>query len=70
MAYEIKYRSDNEMKDSGIEWLGKIPKEWEVKLIKYLITSNDGGVWGDEPTGVSGIPVLRSTEITHDGEWN
>jgi type I restriction enzyme S subunit len=35
MAYEIKYRSDNEMKDSGIEWLGKIPKEWEKKNIFY-----------------------------------
>ncbi len=24
------------MKDSGIEWLGEIPKHWEVKKIKYL----------------------------------
>ena len=23
------------MKDSGIEWIGKIPKGWEVKKIKY-----------------------------------
>ena len=26
-----------EMKDSGIEWLGKIPKHWEVKKIKQLL---------------------------------
>lgn len=25
-----------EMKDSGIEWLGKSPKEWAIKPIKYL----------------------------------
>lgn len=25
-----------EMKDSGIEWIGEIPKEWEVKRIKYI----------------------------------
>jgi len=25
-----------EMKDSGIEWIGKIPKHWEVKQLKYL----------------------------------
>lgn len=25
------------MKDSGIEWLGKIPKHWEIKKLKYLI---------------------------------
>ena len=27
-----------EMKDSGIEWIGEIPKHWEVKKLKY--TSN------------------------------
>lgn len=26
-----------EMKDSGIEWLGKIPKHWELKKIKQLL---------------------------------
>ena len=25
-----------EMKDSGIEWIGEIPKEWEIKRIKYV----------------------------------
>lgn len=27
-----------EMKDSGIEWLGEIPKHWEVKKIKTICT--------------------------------
>ena len=25
-----------EMKDSGIEWIGEIPREWEIKRIKYV----------------------------------
>lgn len=25
-----------ETKDSGIEWIGEIPKEWEIKRLKYL----------------------------------
>lgn len=29
-----------EMKDSGIETIGKIPKEWVVKKIKYVCSSN------------------------------
>ena len=29
-----------EMKDSGIEWLGEIPKHWEVKPIKYCVITN------------------------------
>ena len=26
-----------EMKESGIEWLGEIPKHWEVKKLKYIL---------------------------------
>jgi type I restriction enzyme S subunit len=29
-------RDESEMKDSGVEWLGKIPKDWEVKKLKYI----------------------------------
>lgn len=32
---------DVKMKDSGIEWLGEIPKHWEVKKLKYVVTIND-----------------------------
>lgn len=28
------------MKDSGIEWLGKIPEHWEVKRLKYVVNIN------------------------------
>lgn len=31
-----RYRSDDELKDSGVEWLGKIPKDWEVIRGKFL----------------------------------
>ena len=44
-------KPDVPMKDSGIEWLGKIPEHWEVKKLKYLgnivlgkmLTSSDKG---------------------------
>ena len=29
-----------EMKDSGIEWIGEIPKEWEVVRHKYVMHKN------------------------------
>jgi len=28
-------------KDSGVEWLGEVPEEWEVKRLKYISTVND-----------------------------
>ncbi len=30
-------RGNREMKDSGIEWIGEIPTEWEVSQVKYLL---------------------------------
>lgn len=34
---EMPASSKVEMKDSGIEWLGKIPKHWEVKRLKNIL---------------------------------
>ncbi|MEL5235792.1 restriction endonuclease subunit S [Serratia bockelmannii] len=31
-----KYKAYPEYKDSGVEWLGKVPKDWDVINIKYL----------------------------------
>lgn len=33
---------DAPMKDSGIEWLGRVPEHWEVVRVKYLVLSDNG----------------------------
>lgn len=35
-------RGDRPMKDSGIEWAGEIPSEWDCKKIKYIATISRG----------------------------
>ena len=44
-----------EMKDSGIEWIGEIPKEWDVIAIKYLLSNEDDsmrvGPFGSQLSG-------------------
>ena len=57
------------MRDSGIKWLGKIPAHWEVKRLKFLLSRNEGGIWG-ESFDDNGATILRSTEQTVDGLWN
>lgn len=53
-----------EMKDSGIDWIGEIPKEWEIKPLKYLTSLIIDGTH-NTPTYVDeGIPFLRVTDIT------
>lgn len=33
---KYRYRTDEEMKDSGVEWIGKIPKGWSVNRLKNI----------------------------------
>ena len=37
----MKYRRYPEYKDSGVEWLGKLPLDWQAKQLKFLSTCND-----------------------------
>lgn len=59
-----------EMKDSGVEWIGEIPRDWDAGSFGNIILQNDGGVWGADPNGYSDSIVLRSTEQTIDGCWS
>ena len=64
--YDLVKRSSYEMKDSGVEWLGEIPKDWEVKRIKYLfkIKKNIAGKLGYDVLSVtqSGIKIKDITK--------
>lgn len=58
------------MKDSGIEWLGEIPKHWEVNKIKSVTNKIGSGVTpkgGAEIYELTGIPLLRSQNVYFDG---
>ena len=37
-GYELVERKKEEMKDSGVEWLGDIPKEWDIKKVKHVLS--------------------------------
>jgi len=56
-------------KESGVDWLGKIPTNWSVKKLKHLTNCTNSGVWGENP-GVLPIDahVIRTADITMDGK--
>lgn len=59
-----------EMKDSGIDWLGRIPNGWKIKKLKYLSRKIGSGVTPKGGAAVyltEGIPILRSQNIHFDG---
>ena len=37
-----RYRSDDELKDSGVEWIDKIPKDWERNKLKHELKFSVG----------------------------
>lgn len=60
-------RLDREMKDSGIEWIGEIPREWKLLKLKYLITFLESGVSvnaGQIPANANGIGVLKTSCVS------
>jgi type I restriction enzyme S subunit len=51
-----------EMKDSGIEWIGKIPKHWGISKFKYHFDFGMGETILQEQLTDNGYPVLSATE--------
>jgi len=61
---------DAKMKDSGIDWLGKIPEHWEVKKLKRLASIIDGDRGNEYPNESDlvdeGVPFLSSKNIVNN----
>lgn len=63
---------DVELVDSGVEWIGKIPKGWEVRKVRYElmawnIKTQDGNHWALHPTSEDyendGIPFIMASDV-------
>ena len=58
------------MKDSGVDWIGKIPAHWEVKQLKHLLS--EPLKYGANESGVDYQPELpryiRITDFSGDGQ--
>lgn len=49
----------------------KLVTNYPLRRLKFALTLNDGGVWGeDEGYGDVDLVILRSTEQEVDGSWN
>lgn len=53
------------MKDSGVEWIGEIPKRWEIKRAKYIATSifKGNGITKEDIVVDGDTPCVRYGEI-------
>ena len=63
------------MKESGIDWIGQIPEEWEVTKLKYALLISNGKDYKDIEVEEGGYPVIgsggvfaRSRDYMYDGD--
>ncbi|HNQ88443.1 MAG TPA: restriction endonuclease subunit S [Verrucomicrobiota bacterium] len=56
-------------KDSGVEWLGRIPEHWEVKPLKRLGVVKGGNGFPDEEQGVENeeLPFYKVSDMNLEG---
>ena len=64
-----------EMKQSGVEWIGDVPKHWEVMPFKRAMTIYNGSDYKHIQVDVAGYPVIgsggefaRASQYVYDGE--
>lgn len=57
-------RGEREMKDSGVAWIGEIPKEWAVSPMKHFIDILPGYAFSSDDFCIEeGIPLLRGINV-------
>ena len=57
-------RGEREMKDSGVAWIGEIPKEWSVSPMKHFIDILPGYAFSSDDFCIEeGIPLLRGINV-------
>ena len=61
-------RPNREMKGSGIEWIGEIPREWNVVKETRMINSTQNGLTRRDLAESMGHIVLKLKNITSDGK--
>ena len=56
-----------EMKDSGVEWIGKIPKDWNVCKLKRIAERLTDGTHGTYERTSEGYLLLSAKNVFEDG---
>ena len=65
---KYRYRTDEEMKDSGVKWIGKIPKNVEIIKLKFISEFINGYAFkSDDLTIEKQVPVIRIGDINEKG---
>ncbi len=57
-------------KDSGVEWIGEIPKHWKLKRLKFIASINPSSKESKNSSADSLVPFLPMENLTEKGDLN
>lgn len=57
-------------KDSGVEWLGAVPDDWEPIPFKYVAEFVNGMAFKPEQWSEAGIPIIRIENLNNGESFN
>ena len=55
--------SNVSMRDSGVDWIGDIPKAWDTKKLKFISTYFKGFAFKSDDFTEAGIPIVKASNI-------
>ena len=58
------------MKDSGVEWLGRIPAHWEVRPLKHIADFINGFAFKPDEWSLEGTPIIRIENLNGGDNFN
>ena len=58
-----RFRPYPKYKNSGIEWLGRIPAHWNVKRLRATVAACQNGVWGEEADEAHDVVCVRVADF-------
>ena len=59
----MRMKQYDSYKESGVEWIGKVPSHWEIMPLKFTGTFGNGLTYSPKDVVDNGILVLRSSNI-------
>ncbi len=58
------------LKPSGVEWLGDVPKHWEISKLKHLTHFRNGLAFKPSDWSASGVPIIRIQNLNGSNDFN
>ncbi|MCF6210968.1 MAG: restriction endonuclease subunit S [Gammaproteobacteria bacterium] len=65
----MTYPAYPEYRDSGVEWLGRVPQEWHICRLKFLANLLNGYAFNSNDYVDDGVAIVRIGDVKDNVDW-